>query len=41
MFEKLRPKSEGHGGSAHRHAGMTGVRVLDGVSRQYSDRIDT
>ena len=41
MLEKLRPKSVSHGRSAHRHAGMTGVRVLDSVGREYSDRVDT
>jgi hypothetical protein len=40
MFEKLGPESVGHGSGAHRHAGMTGVRVLDSVDRQYSDGVD-
>src|SRR5580693_4552252 len=40
MFEELRPESVGHSGSTHWHAGMTGICVLDGVDRQYSDRVD-
>src|SRR5579863_4587930 len=41
MLEKLGPKSVGHGCGAHRHAGMAGVRVLDSIDRQHSDRVDT
>src|ERR1700683_538004 len=40
MLQKLRPKSVSHSGSAHRHARMAGVRVLDSVHRQHSDRVD-
>src|SRR5580692_632377 len=31
MLEKLGPESKGHRSSSHWHAGMTGIRVLDGV----------
>src|SRR5689334_6493899 len=41
MFKKLRPKRESHGSGTHWHAGMTGVRVLDRIGRQYPDGINT
>ncbi len=40
MFQKLGPKSVGHSSGAHRHPGMTGIRVLYGVRRQDADRVD-
>src|SRR5579864_6839453 len=33
VFEEPGPKSEGHGGRAHRHAGVSGIRVLDRIRR--------
>jgi len=33
-------KSEGHGGRAHRHAGVAAIRVLDCIPREDEDGVD-
>jgi hypothetical protein len=35
-----RPEGEGRGGRPHRHAGVAGFRLFDGVRRQKTDRVD-
>src|SRR5271155_2412151 len=40
VLQKTGPQRVRHRGRTHRHAGMARVRVLDGVRREYSYRVD-
>src|SRR5581483_3138541 len=40
VTQEARPESERHRSSAHGHAGMAGVGVLDGIGRQEANGVD-
>ena len=39
IFQKLEPENHGEIGASHRHTGMAGIGLLNGVHRQASDRV--
>ena len=39
-LQVFRPKGVSHSGSAHRHAGMSGIGILNAVGRKEADGVD-